>query len=283
MIDGKLRHGGLADRLYGIMNIYAICKAKTIPFKLYWIFPFEIKNFLIPNEYDWIIDKNKISYSLKYSKVIVKIQENTVLKNLKLNKQIHIYCNNKNLDQINKAYHTGFSYSTLFNELFKYSESFQKNLSVNINNHLKDAYMGIQLRFMDLIGDFNEEVFSNELPDLKKQELLDLCHNIIKKLSNLYHKKIFLTSDSITFLRFIAGKIDAVYFIPGNSTHMDRVSNASLCDHEKTFLDFFLLSSAYKIINIYGHGLYKSGFGEFASKVYNRDFQAIDLDDDRIE
>lgn len=26
MIDGKLRHGGLADRLYGILNTYAYCK-----------------------------------------------------------------------------------------------------------------------------------------------------------------------------------------------------------------------------------------------------------------
>jgi hypothetical protein len=280
MVDGKIRHGGLADRLSGIMNIYAVCKVRNISFKLYWIFPFEIQNYLIPNEYNWIIQEDEISYSMKYSRVVVKIQEDTVLKNLKLNKQIHIYCNNKNLDQINNVYHANFKYSDLFNELFKRPESLQRKFNTIINNNLKNTYIGIQFRFMDLLGDFNEERLCNELPDFKKQELLTLCYNIVKYICNIYHEHIFLTSDSMTFLTYIAERMDNIFFIPGNTTHMDRESNASLLIHEKTFLDFFVLASARKIINIYGHGLYKSNFGIFASKIYNRDFQAIDIDRD---
>jgi hypothetical protein len=280
MVNGKIPHGGLADRLSGIMNIYAICKARNIPFKLHWIFPFEIQNYLIPNEYNWVIQEDKMSYSIKYSKVIVKIQENTVLGNLKLNKQIHIYCNNKNLDQINNFYHTNFQYSDLFNELFKKPEALQRKFNTIINNNLNDGYIGIQFRFMDLLGDFNEESFCNELSDFKKQELLTLCCNIVRYIRDVYHEDIFLTSDSMTFLTYITERIDNIFFIPGCTTHMDRKSNASLAIHEKTFLDFFALASAHKIINVYGHGLYKSGFGVFASKIYNRDFQAIDIDRD---
>jgi hypothetical protein len=283
MIDGKIRHGGLADRLAGIMNIYAICKIKNISFKLYWIFPFEIHNFLVPNRYDWAIKKNEISYSINHSKVIVKIQENTVLKNIRCNKQIHIYCNNKNLDQINNAYRTRFTYHDLFDELFRMSEDIQKKIMTFNNGHSKNQYIGIQFRFMDLLGDFNEGRFSRELPETKKRELLMLCYKVVKYLSRYYNRMVFLSSDSTTFLNYIANKVDNIFFIPGNSTHMDRISNESLAAHEKSFLDFFILAFACKIINICGHGLYNSGFGFFASEIHNGDFVSINLDEDTVD
>jgi hypothetical protein len=91
MADGKILHGGLADRLYGIINAFAICKIKEIPFKLYFVYPFDIRVFLIPNEYNWIVERETISYSKRYSKVVIKIQEEGWYKWIKshLNKQIH--------------------------------------------------------------------------------------------------------------------------------------------------------------------------------------------------
>jgi hypothetical protein len=274
MIDGKLLHGGLADRLYGIMNAFALCKIKNIPFKLYFIFPFDLRTFLIPNNYNWSIEKNEISYSLFYSKVIVKIQEEGWFKTINFNKQIHFYCNTKNVDSINKYYKTNFTYHDLFNELFKPSTSFQIKLNNITNDILQKPYIGMHFRFKNSLGDF-PEVSYPALPESKKKELLDLVYQIIESYIKSGNK-IFLTADSLSFINYVSQKTKDVYFIPGETILMDF--EAPFPVHEKAFLDFFVLGYADKIISIFGKGLYRSGFSVFASQILNADFKTISID-----
>jgi hypothetical protein len=232
----------------------------------------------MPNKYDWRLAKSDLSYSMFHSRVMVRIQEEIELKRLKMNKQIHIYCNNKNIKQINSAYKCNFTYADLFNELFMPSEALNKKIENTLRVYLNNGYWGVQLRFMDLLGDFNEKRFAGEISEDKKTELLELCFDFLKS-AEYARRYIFFSSDSKKFLAYITEKIPHTYFIPGDTTHMDRGSDASLAVHEKTFLDFFVLGLADKVVNIYGHGLYKSGFSQLAAELLNKPFEAINIDE----
>jgi len=56
-------NGGFADRMKGIVTIFHFCLCKNIPFKINYAVPFELSDFLLPNEYDWQIDKQQISFN----------------------------------------------------------------------------------------------------------------------------------------------------------------------------------------------------------------------------
>ena len=51
--DGKTAHGGISDRLRGIISVYEYCKERGIPFRINFASPFDLSLFLVPNEYDW--------------------------------------------------------------------------------------------------------------------------------------------------------------------------------------------------------------------------------------
>jgi hypothetical protein len=292
MIDGKLLHGGFADRLYGILSVFALCKNKNIPFKLYFVYPFDLKIFLVPNKYDWSINKNEISYNIRYSKIMIRTQ--TVLnaptisdlkkdwfKKITPNKQFHFYSNAQNLEKINKYYDSNFTYHDLFNELFKPSEPFQIKLNTIINEKLGKRYIGLHFRFKNSFGDFHEMSFP-ELVEFDKNELLELCYRSITsfiKSDNM----VFLSSDSQYFLNSISKRTNNVYFIPGDTILMDY--KAPLPIHEKSFLDFFILGSSCKIVSMItnGKGLFKSNFCFFASQILNIDFEIIKIDTETFE
>jgi hypothetical protein len=274
MVDGKLLHGGLADRLYGIINAFAVCKIKNVPFKLHFVFPFDIRTFLIPNNYDWSIEKEDISYNILYSKVMVRIQEEGWFNEIKFNKQVHFYCNTKRLDSINECFGTNYTYNELFNELFKPSDSFQIKINNITNSILGNPYVGMHFRFRNSLGDFPERSHS-ALPEPDKVKLLNLtCHAIESYV--ISGNKIFITADSQFFLNYISHRFPNVYFIPGETILMDF--EAPLSVHEKSFLDFFLLGYANKIVSLYGQGLYLSGFSAFASQILNTEFESIRID-----
>ena len=95
MVDGKIRHGGLADRLYGILCTYSYCKSCGIDFKLYFVSPFNLSLLLQPNSYDWRTFEK--SDSFWGTSVLVKSGEEYTFKRFKLRKQTHLYSNAHNL------------------------------------------------------------------------------------------------------------------------------------------------------------------------------------------
>lgn len=131
---------GLADKLRGILSIYSLCKEKHIDFKINWTYPFELTEYLLPNKINWIIEQEKIKYSLSDSKIVVidtlpnihasrqsiidkKIFDDTVLNSQYL--QYHIYTNS--------IIHTQ-AFPNLFRELFTPSEKLQSLIDLHHKN-----------------------------------------------------------------------------------------------------------------------------------------------------
>lgn len=67
MFDGKMRHGGLSDRLRGMISVYKLCEKFKLDFKIYHVSPFLLENYLVPNKIDWSINENDISFNVQDS------------------------------------------------------------------------------------------------------------------------------------------------------------------------------------------------------------------------
>lgn len=281
MIDGRVHHGGLSDRLCGIVSAFMYCQEHNLDFRINFTYPFELSDFLQPKDHDWTIEQTELSYNvfgarpIYLSKVSHKVEEMRKVANLRLSmgaKQIHLYSN--------MSYFTPSEFGIYFNRLFKMSPVLEREVNNNLRSIGWGGYITVTFRFQQLLGDFKETGFATIGTEEQRQKLLGSC---ICTIQNLYLKnncKIVVTSDSKTFLDE-AAKLEYVYVIPGNVVHMDFIGKEdviSLSTHLKSFVDFFVIANAEKIYLASGGPLYNSSFPHLASWVYGREFAKINID-----
>lgn len=290
MIDGKHCHGGLTDRFSLIMSVYSYCKVHEIPFKLYYVYPCDLTEILLPNEYDWEIKADELSYSIFDSedlylyplplplelKSVGFLKYNDCLYHERLrqcvapgkHKQYHVYGN---------AFFARGDFKNLWNELFKPSVYLEKRLNA-VRNLLAQPYEAITLRFQQLLGDFKEGEYE-VLDEKERQALIDKC---VKKIDSLYTngyfstKKVLVTSDSSSFLDIIRQK-DYVYTVPGKMEHMDYTANHDLDMNTKSFVDLYMLSEAKRVTLLKVGKMYRSGFPRFAAELGEADYELIEM------
>ena len=208
MVDNTIYNPGLADKLRGILSIYSLCKEKHIDFKINWTYPFELTEYMLPNKINWIIEQEKIKYSLSDSKIVVidtlpnihasrqsiidkKIFDDTVLNSQYL--QYHIYTNS--------IIHTQ-AFPNLFRELFTPSEKLQSLIDLHHKN-IGEKYVAASFRFLELLGDFKDSEGMDEmLPPREQKLLIEQCYIELKKFIDTLPEfyKILVTSDSERFL-----------------------------------------------------------------------------------
>lgn len=273
MFDGRINHGGLSDRINGMISSYLIARNNNLKFKIYHKVPFDIESFLVPNKYDWHIENTNISYNSYDSKPVLmranRIRMNSKLnlysQNLKNYKQYHCYSNFKFCDD-NLFYET-------FHLLFKASDLLDKNIKIHLNC-INGKYVSITYRFQQLLGDFKEGYFKI-LNNNSRLQLINECLSQIESIRKENpNKKILVTSDSNTFLE-LASKLKDVYVIPGKIVHMAYSEDADINIHLKSFLDLFLIANAEKIYSIVIDSMYDSSFPLLASKIYKKPFFLI--------
>ena len=290
MIDGRHAHGGLTDRFSLIMSVYAYCKAHNVAFRLSYTYPCELTKILLPNKYDWRIEKSDISYSIYDSQelAIYPIEKpieytsgkydayNEVMYYVRLDrclssgrkKQYHVYGN---------AFFARGDYRRLWNELFTPSPYLQKRLQ-SVRNSFRCPYEAVTLRFQQLLGDFTEGNFE-VLEGKEREELIDTC---VKKIDSMYKegyfstKRVLVTSDSRSFLEIISQK-DYVYTVPGEMEHMDFTDNNNLEMNTKSFVDLYMLSEAKRVTLLKVGKMYRSGFPKFAAELGNVEYCLIEL------
>ena len=279
-IDGRVHHGGLADRLKSIVVIYAYCKVHDKKFKINFTFPFRLENILLPNKYDWIISEGDLSDSLLDTKIITSYIGELNIK-IHNNRQVHIYnFGGGYLDKFNAKYNTDYTVSSIFNDLFKHNNVLKNRLE-NLKNKIGGPYISITYRFQSLLGDFYEgEYFKKKglsVDQNQKNNLINQSIIALEEIKNSHPEmNILVTSDSKTFLSEVE-KLPGVFIIPGETVHMDFTSDAEIEVYMKAFLDLFMISGAEKIIRVSGLGLYGTGFPYFASLLGNKQADFIDI------
>lgn len=276
MIDGKMQHGGLADRLRGIVSVYSICKTMGLKFKLHFVSPFSLEEFLEPNEVDWRIKESEICYNsddsfaifcgTNYPLVDRPFQRKWFVDNFKKDvKQIHVYTN--------AILIKGEKFKEHFLELFKMTPALEQAID-KAQKEIGQKYIAIAARFIQLLGDFKEEHYE-VLNESDRLALMQAAAAEIEKVHQRYGGAILLTSDSVSFLHYMKKQKSYVHIIEGNVVHMDYSAGPALDLHLKTFTDIMMLSRAEKIFLLKSPQMYNSGFPRMASMIGNKPFELI--------
>ncbi|MDR0811392.1 MAG: hypothetical protein LBN23_03835 [Paludibacter sp.] len=268
-------HGGFADRMKGIVTLFHYCLVKNIEFKIYYTFPFELSNFLQPNEYDWIIrDSKSIIYNRSEAKFVSIIGDGTInrLTKLKTKKQIHAFANRDVVNLLNDYYKTSYTWGELFNMLFKPTDKLQAAIDEKLKI-IDGKYICAVFRFQNMLGDFAEYQYK-PLSEDKKEILIEKCKKAVSDLQKNENQRILVTSDSETFLKSLKN-LPNVFSFPAKVVHIDNGENETYNVYMKSFLDFYLLSASEKIYSIGTAEMYKSEFPLYAAKVNNIAFERI--------
>ena len=276
MADGRMHHGGLTDRLCGLVSAYNYSKKHGYSFRAYFVTPYVLSDILLPAIYDWRICADDISYNKYSSRPLYisfipdytetekyfksKIEEENC-------KQIHLYTNAR--------YFKHEEFPGLFSELFKPNAQLQEIIDYH-KRTIGDEYVSCTFRFQQLLGDFKEEGFPELSTLSEKEELVQQCLSRIEDLRNNTQKRILVTSDSKTFLKCASEK-KYVYTIPGDIRHMDYSRDKTDIKVDmKSWVDFLMVANASEIYLCIMTPLYKSGFALAASHVHNRPYKEID-------
>lgn len=274
--DGAVSHGGLLDRLKGVISFYEVAKIKQVDFKIYFNHPFQLSDFLQPNAVNWKLEtlqfnpfKDEVLYLMNNFSVnpLALIQP-------KKNKNYFIYCN---IDYL-KNMHQDFSDATL-------QETWRTNYKqlFTASPILKEAILKLpqeknivcHTRFTTLMGDFADTT-SVVLNDHDKEIL---TNKILEKVSDIHQDNqslpIYVLSDSVVFLNIIKEKTN-FKTLSGTPKHVDVKSTfSSFEEHLKTFTDFYFISKSEKIYLIKIDQMYNSGFSKYAAIIENKPFAII--------
>lgn len=279
MADGKFLHGGMFDRLKGIISIYALSKAQGKDFKIHFVHPFFLENYLIPNTYNWKIENNNlIIYHYPNSRPIFGYGEcyepSRIMKKRK--GEVHFYYGYNSLKEINEKYGTSFDWGELYDELFKPSPHLQKYI-VSYKNEIGGNYIAIHTRFLNLLGEKTETDINPILPEKEQNELKEKISNCIGDIINQYHGyKVMIASDSPNFIAYIQEKFPDVYIVPGEISHIGT-HDSNDAQNIKMFVDYYLIGGAKKVYSLWTEGMWKSAFPEYAARIGKTDFERIEL------
>lgn len=276
LIDGRNFHGGFADRMKGIVSCFAFCLQRQIPFRIHYTFPFALTDFLIPNSYDWTLQKDepiaKHITDVTYLNLVGSdsIQRLTRLKKRKT--QVHCYANRDVLEALNTHYNARHTWGDLFRQLFRPAPVLERELSEK-RSLLPSGYIGVAFRFQNLLGDF-EEYKVAALPEAEQQVLMELCRNFLIRFQQQHNVPVLVTSDSYRFSRSLAG-IGQIYCFPAQNHHLDHQTKKSAETYLKSFTDFFLLSDSRKVYAAGTEKMYRTEFPMYAARLNGLPFERI--------
>ncbi|MDE6562306.1 MAG: hypothetical protein K2K75_13060 [Muribaculaceae bacterium] len=280
MVDGRMWHGGITDRFKGIISGALFAQYLNRPFRIKYTYPFQLTDYLVPNEYDWTIDDKNMSNSIFNSRALCTRHEKGK-RMLKVNYdgQIRFYCN---VDLTTKLDFAPFNqdWGKVFNSLFKPSPTLQKELDRHAMM-IGGEYVAMAFRFQNLLGDFKEyhykQINNPEYKERLIQANLDEIKNLLASGSfRQKYKKILVTSDSGLFLER-AQQIPNVYALSGKTAHVDT-RNTGNTNHIKAFVDFFMISKASKVYSVSIDGMFESDFPKYAAKLMGVPFFRITRD-----
>ena len=278
--NGFCNHAGLCDRLKGITALYDWSMKFGIEFRIHHIHPFDLSNYLIPNQYDWTINEKEICYNRKWSSVNHLMLNNLVRKQIESNeiitleklwvhkriktqkKQMHFYTNMYPENE--------FVFGNCFQILFKPSPKLEKALNLH-QEVIGGSYISISFRFVQLLGDF-KDCDGITLSSEDQENLIIRSIEVIKKIrkNNPTIPKILITADSSTFLER-ARILPYAYIIEGRTGHINFENSDEV--NMKTFLDFLMISKAQKVYLAKSFNMYNSDFARRAAMINNRPFE----------
>ena len=276
--DGLFAHGGLVDRLKGMVSFYQIANELNYDFKILFDNPFRLSTFLEANTVDWELSRSDITWHPTQTRTLYLVNDFKanpleLIKKSKA-KQFFIYAN---IDYA-KATFPELNTNELeakwrddFNSLFKKSELLVEKL----NTISSEPYIAFHSRFTSLMGDFADTT-TKVLPKDEKEALNNKLLSIINRVKAEQNQKAYVFSDSIYFIDYVKENTE-INSVEGNPFHMD---NFEKCDnlegHLKTLIDFFMIAKSETVYFLNVKPMYNSSFSKYAAIVGNTNFEVLD-------
>lgn len=276
MANGWFPHGGMFDRLKGIVSTYAASKVLGKTFKICFTSPFGLEKYLEPNVYDWRLANEDVTlhYPAARPLFIYGEQSNPGRLLKKRSGEVHVFYGTDALTYINSKYNRQFSFGELYHELFKPTPYLQQHIDL-YQKEIGKEYVVVHFRFLNLIGDKTE--FASVNPSLPKAEQDDLIEKSITKLKEIEARhggvRLMLATDSPKFSQLVSHEMPQVYIAPGEIKHIGTAGETSDGANLKMFVDYYLIAGACKVYNLVGPGMWKSAFPEYAAKIGQKPFE----------
>ena len=280
MVDSRVEHGGMFDCLKGIITIYAISKAMGKDFRIHFVSPFRLEDYLVPNHYDWTIGDDELCYSFPQARPVIAYGELSNPRRLwkKRRGETHFYYGYNSLDLVNEHFGTHNEWSELYDELFKPTEELQSQIDY-YKKEVGDDYVVAHFRFLNLLGDKMEKASLNPtLPEQERKVLMERALAQLRRIAEMHPGvRLMLASDSSNFVNYIKKEIPSVYTIPGTIKHVGTAKSASGAEIIKMFLDYYIIGGARKVYSLWTPGMWKSAFPEYAALIGGADFERIEF------
>jgi hypothetical protein len=279
--DGKMRQGGLADRLRSVVVAYDWCREHGVRFAIDFSAPFRLEDYLQPADYDWRLAPGERSMnsadsvpvfidamSLNQPEREHRWQQRELNRLLSRNhRQIHLYA--QSLSYLDDSPRFG----TLFRELFRPVPRIEQMLQHH-RSLIGGPYVAVTTRFMELLGDFVEPHRQQPTSEAERRQLIDACIGQLEQLHQLNPVcRVLVTSDSARFISE-ASRLPYVYTIEGEITHVDA---GQTVDHTKTFVDFLMIAGADKVYQLRTGRMYGGCFSRCAASSGHAEFHRIEF------
>lgn len=263
IIDPDIKHPGLADRFKAIVGLFYVAQMSGFDFKIIFNHPFHLADYLSVNRYNWIADESELSYSYRNVRLIAYNGSGKIPKLRKSVKQYHVYCYiGYDILSSNHVLNAESVWRSLYLELFKPSCALRECLS----RYRLEAfsYIAVHLRFVNALENFEGDQF-NTLTEVGRENLIQRCLKGIKRIiEENANKKIVIFSDSRVFLERV--KVLPVMVLDGEVGHISFTESSSEVVM-KTFVDFYTISNASRVIRILAPEMYNTVFSYYAAVV----------------
>ena len=275
--DGVFSHGGLVDRIKGMISFYEVAQQLDCNFKIRFDHPFDLSVYFEPNTYNWKLEK-KVCYN-PFDTQVVYLMDNFECNPLTLIQQskaktILVYCNidySKTMFPEYSVEELATQWRSNFNELFKKSVF----LSQEIAKLPQEEHLVFHTRFTSLMGDFKDSSVTLISAEEKQQLLLTLVDKIHQKAALFPNRSVYVLSDSVVFLDYIRQNT-SYKVLAGTPKHVDIKNNdASFASHTKTLTDFFFIASSDSVYLLKEKKMYMSGFSKYAAILGDKPFEVI--------
>jgi hypothetical protein len=260
IIDPEIKHPGLSDRYKAIIGCYYIAKQSGFDFKIVFETPFKLSDYLNENEQSWTAGFDELSYSLQNTRIIPYNGGGKVPRLNKKVKQYHVYSYiGYDILETNKIPNYKIEWGKLYNSLFTPKDFIRKEIQAT--GFEKNAYIAIHLRFVNALEHFEGEQF-NTLSEANKEALIVRCLRQIKAIIGKNRGvSVIVFSDSQVFLKRV--KELPVHVLDGKIGHVSFENEREVII--KTFLDFYMISSARQIYVIRAPEMYGTVFSYYAA------------------
>ncbi len=285
--DGRFPHGGMFDRLKGAISVYAAAQCLGRDFKISFTHPFDLRDYLEPNEYDWTIDESDLKKGWPAARPVFMYGEfaNPVRLVKRRSCESHFYYGYNSLGWLNERYGMNFEFGALYKLLFKPTARLQKYIDM-YKAEIGCKYIVAHFRFMNLIGDATEFKEKNQvLSKGKIEELIEKSLGQLHKIAEMWCKtsrmnntevfRIMLATDSPIFVDIVKKRMPEVYIVPGKVKHIGTAEDNNDDSTIKMFLDYYLISEAEKVYSFVSNGMWKSAFPEYAAKIGMKPFERV--------